>query len=241
MVRVPSVALLLLVLASGCGASGLVMREKPARPFGAIVIPGCPVEADGALSRCLLSRVLWGAVLWERGYAERFIVSGGAVYSPWAEADAMAAGLAALGVPADRIQLEPHALHTDENMYNAAQIARALGIDEVAVASNGGHALWGCRMMLDWGQRCRALPVDLDAVKARHARAGDALAHLSIPKSEWKPLAVREEERARATGRPRRPSSGLLYLALGLMKTNGEKWIPFAPARPTLMTWAERR
>src|SRR6185369_1401839 len=94
-------------------------------PYDVVIIPGCPSEADGALSLCQLSRALWGALLWERGDTRAFITSGAAVHSPYVEAEALAAALAALGVPAEHIYLEPNALHTDENMYNSLQIARA--------------------------------------------------------------------------------------------------------------------
>lgn len=232
----------LLLPLGACGTAGLVLDGPPQRPFDAVVIPGCPVEGSGALSRCLKSRVLWGAVLWERGHAQRFIVSGAAVHSPFVEAEALAAGLAALGVPADRIWLEPEAFHTDENMYDSAQIARALGLRELGVASNGGHATWGCRMLREWGQPCRALPVDLSAARALHARTGDAVDRVRVSRvsdEKYGSLRDREAERARRAGRPRRPPSFLVYLRAAIGGGEGERWVPFAPATATRLTWAD--
>ena len=144
--------LLPFALMAGCAAHYEV-RATTATRYDAVIIPGCPSEDDGSLSRCQMSRAAWAAVLWQRGEAGAFITSGAAVHSRYVEADAIAAGMAALGVPADRIWLERNALHTDENMYFSLRIARAPGFHTIAVASQKGHAAWSCRMLADWGLR----------------------------------------------------------------------------------------
>ncbi len=233
----------LCALGGGCGLSHLEQRTPPTAPFDAVIVPGCPSEDDGRPSRCQLARALWASVLWERGWASRFITSGSDVYSRYIEAETIAQVMTALGVPADRIWLEREALHTDENMYYSLSIARRIGARTIAVASSRGHALWSCRMMVDWGQRCSALSMDLGAVRARHQRvAPGAIETLRVrgtSPERWVPLATRERERARATGR-RRPSSWLLYPTLALMRLQGEAWVPAMPNEPRLLTWAER-
>jgi hypothetical protein len=187
-----------------------------------------------------MSRAAWAAILWQRGVAGAFITSGAAVHSRFVEADAIAAGMVALGVPADRIWLERDALHTDENMYFSLRIARALGFRTVAVASQKGHAAWSCRMLEDWGlPSCGAFSVDADAVVALHP-----LERLRSVKTDvvdpWLPLVERERAIAARTGR-HRPPSFVLYPMLGFLRLNGERWIPAPPARasqPT--TWATR-
>jgi len=232
-------ALLGLWLWAGCGTSVLVLRGAPAQPFDAVIVPGCPSEADGALSRCQMGRVLWAAIVWERGWARTVIVSGAAVHSPYVEAEALAAGLAALGVPADKILIEPDALHTDENMYHSLRVARAFGLRTIAVASSRGHAAWGCRMMLDWGQPCTALAMDESLLPERHARSGGALERIRSRRvAHFVPLAERERQIAARTGR-HRPPSFLLYPHLGWLRINGQRWIPSGPARPPRTTWAE--
>jgi hypothetical protein len=235
-VRWLAVAFLLL---AGCGGTRYLLAGAPAKPFDVLIVPGCPCEESGALSLCQKSRAVWAAILWERGWARNVIVSGSDVHSPHVEAEALAAGMAALGVPGERIYLEPNALHTDENMYDSLQIARALGLRTVAVASQGGHASGGCAMMATWGQPCVAIPVDLAAVKARAARSREALAAVRIrPSSRWRPLAEREHLLYLETGRLR-PPSFLLYM-FGRVMLEGKPWIPRAPARPPIVTWAER-
>jgi len=228
-----------LSLLAGCGGTSYLLTAPPSKPFDALIVPGCPCREDGSLSPCQRSRAVWAAILWERGWVRNVIVSGSDVYSPHVEAEALAAGMAALGVPGERIYLEPNALHTDENMYDSLQIARALGLRTVAVASQGGHAQGGCAMMATWGQPCVAIPVDLPAVKERAARGREALAAVRVrPSARWRPLSEREHLIYLETGRLR-PPSFLLYM-FGRTMLEGKPWIPRAPARPAIITWAER-
>jgi len=229
---------LLLTLLVGCGTSRLEMRGAPDKPFDVVIVPGCPSEADGSLSRCQMARALWAARLWDLHWAKNFITSGAAVYTPYVEAEAIAAAMAAAGVPADRIYLEPHALHTDENMFYSLQIARALRFGSVAVASDAGA--WDCLMLLDWGQACRSFTIDREWVRRRHQEIFGALQKVRTPRrDDFVSLREREREIARRTGR-HRPPSYLLYLQLGAMRTNGERWMPPGmPDRPPRTTWAE--
>jgi hypothetical protein len=232
-------ALIFCLLLSACGTAAFELRDAPPHPFDAVIVPGCPANADGSLTLCQMARALWAARLWRLGWAQRFITSGAAVYSPYIEAESLAAALAALGVPADRIYLEPNALHTDENMYYSLQIARALGLHDIAVASDG--AAWDCRMLLDWGQKCRSFTLDRAIVRQEHARVPGVLERVRAERqSDWIPRPERERQIAERTGR-HRPPSYWLYLELGMMRTNGERWMPpGTPPNPKLTTWAQR-
>ena len=234
-------AALAIVATVGCGAAGLELREAPSAPFDVVIVPGCPSEDDGRPSRCQLGRALWAAVLWERGWAKEFITSGADVYTPYVEAEAIAQIMATLGVPADRIHLERNAFHTDENMYFSLRIARKLGARTVAIASTRGHALWACRMMIDWGQACRALSLDLSAVAVRHGGVESGLLeNLHAPAMpSWVPYRDRERALALRTGR-HRPPSWMLYPVMGLMRARGEKWVPLVHGDAKAITWAER-
>jgi hypothetical protein len=187
-----------------------------------------------------MSRAAWAAILWRRGVADAFITSGAAVHSRYVEADAIAAGMVRLGVPADRILIEPNALHTDENMFYSLEIALARGWTHLAVASQKGHAAWSCRMLEDWGVRgCGAFSVDMDAIRAWDPRARLATVR-TRPVDNWVPLAERERAIAAASGR-HRPPSYLLYPLLGWLRINGERWIPWTPpGAPTVVTFAQR-
>lgn len=221
----------------------LEVQKPPAEPFDAIIVPGCPSAADGSLTRCQLRRAMWAVILWERGYARHFITSGGAVASPYIEADALAAAMTALGVPAERIYLDPHALHTDENIYNAWQIARQQGWSRLAVASDRGQAVGACEMLEEWHKSCGAFSMDYVLVEQRLQAAPQlqAIRAEKVPAASFVPLKQREAERARRLGRRRRPPSLVLYPLMLLRKAFGwSTWQPFARPDEPALTWAAR-
>ncbi len=226
----------------GCASQRLEVRKPPTVPFDAIIVPGCPSAADGALTLCQARRALWAAIQWERGYAQNFITSGAAVYSPYVEAEAIAAAMVSLGVPADRVYLEPNALHTDENIYNALQIARQKGWRRLAVASDRGQAVGASQLLEDWHDQCGAFSMDYPLVQRRLQETPQLLA-VRVPKvtTGFVPLRQREIERAQKLGRWRRPPSLVVYALMLLRKGFGRSpWLPFAPAETPLITWATR-
>lgn len=231
-----------ILILTGCAGGRYELRGPLARPLDVVIVPGCPSADDGSLTLCQKARALWAALVWERGLADRFIVSGSAVHSPYVEAEALAAAMSALGVPADRIYLEPDALHTDENMAYSLRTAGALGARRVGVASNRGQAGWSCDMLVAWGQpSCVSLSMDLDAVKARHRAAPGVLEAVRTPRVPgWIPLDERERRDFARTGR-RRPPSYLLYPFAWWERLQGGTWRPTPPRRkPLVLTWAER-
>ena len=216
----------------GCGGPAL---PAPAPPYDAVVVPGCPSEADGAPSRCQLSRSGYAFELWRRGVARAFIVSGGAVHSPYVEAEAIAQQMALLGVPPERIVLETEALHTDENAWFSMHLAHAMGFASIAAASNGAHGKFVCAMMRGWGQPCAGLSVDVDALPAiLGPREAELLALRARRVVPWWTLEDTEERLARETGRSRWPSF-VLYPAIAM----GMRWTPRAPRVTTPRTYAE--
>lgn len=248
-----AVALIVSLLHYGCGARRFEVRTPPPAPFEAVIIPGCPSGPSGELSRCQARRAMWAAMLWERGVAERFITSGAAVYSPYIEAEALALAMTTLGVPPDRIYLDRHALHTDENIYNAVQIARGLGLTRLAVASDRGQAVGACQMLEDFlpkGQSgCGAFSMDYSVVEQHlqaspHAPALRALRAPRVQDSEFIPLRAREQRRALASGRLRRPPSFIVYPVMALLRMVGRRWVPTDPAPEegtvAVTSWAVR-
>jgi hypothetical protein len=237
----PVCALALLCLLSvGC------FHNSPPRmgqPYDAAVIPGCPSEENGSLSRCQRERAAWAAILWERGLASRFITSGAAVYTPYVEAEVLAAAIAALGVPADRIYLDPHALHTDENMRNAVRIARQLGWQHLTVASHGPQAKGGCGMITGFGMACTALSIEREPTQAKLTSAMSALQAVRVrPSPSFRPLAEREQAREHETGH-RRPRSAWLYLKMWARRNAGAEtsapWLPATLPEPAYQRWSD--
>lgn len=230
--------LLLPALLAASVASAAPSSTSTDRPQVAIV-PGCPVAADGSLGPCLTRRVLWAHTLWKRGEVNHFITSGNAVYTPYVEAEALAAGLTALGVPADHIALEPDALHTDENMFNGMLIAEREGW-YIHVASDGMHARSGCWMVRAWGAECTVHRLDWREVEDARAEHGETLSAVTVAEAEdFIPLEERHAARFAETGW-RRPNSIVLYHLDALRLLFGDARVPYTSnGKGTARTWAD--
>ena len=205
-------------------------------------MPGCPTTPVGGLSECLARRVVWAAHLWDQRLTARFIVSGAATYNPFVEAEALAAGLVALGVPADVIWVEPHARHTDENMFYAVVIAETLGLKTIAVASEGGQVTGACAFIESWGHPCLRAPLDEAITDERSEQVRGILERVRIeplPLSRWLRVDAYEAERV-ARGGPDRPSSLSLYLwRAPLSRLFGDAWTPPPPPSERPRSYAD--
>jgi hypothetical protein len=218
-----------------CAPSKYLVTERPAVPFDAVIVPGCPSEADGSPSFCQLGRAGEAALLWRHGWTTHFIVSGSAVHSPYVEAEAIAQAMTTLGVPPERIVLERDALHTDENVYYSLRVADELGFDKLAIASNEPFGSWMCGLMTSWGHTCSSIDMDVPALRKFMPAFDRQLHALRAPRvSNWEPLDHREARIAKITGHARPPS--VLYYPL-------HDWLartPVAPEHAHAITWEER-
>ncbi|MEZ4240641.1 MAG: ElyC/SanA/YdcF family protein [Myxococcota bacterium] len=173
-----------LLFLAGCAHKAPVLDLGP-RGVDVAILPGCPTDPDGHLSTCQWRRVVWGAHLYRTGVVRSFVTSGGAAHTPFVEAEALAAGLEALGVPASAVHLETQALHTDQNVGYSLSIVRALDLGTVGVASEGGHAEGMCSMAARWGTACTPLPLDEAVVSAAMAEPLPDVQLQPIPHDEW--------------------------------------------------------
>jgi hypothetical protein len=207
--------------------SVLVLAAAAAEPSPALpaveaaIVPGCPSEHDGTLSACQWRRVLWAHHLWATGRVERLVPSGSAVYNRYVEADAMAAGLVALGVPAARVVPEPRALHSDQNVAFALKLAEAHGWSRMAVASDPFQAPGLCSMIVAWTDRdCTPLSMDVTWTNTRF-RAGTPVVRTEpVDAASWLPLHERERRIAVLTGY-RRPNSWSVYIGKAILRWFG--------------------
>lgn len=202
-------------------------RATVGAPIDMAIVPGCPSAPDGSLSVCQWRRVVWAFHLYEAGAVTGFVTSGAAVHTPFVEADALAAGLEALGVPSAAIRRERRALHTDQNVAYALTMvdeARGGGTGPVLVASDGGQAVGMCSMVNAWKAHytsvtgCVAAPLDEAWV---HARLAEGVPDIRTePDAGWLPLVERERLVALETGRTR-PSSFWVYARGGFLNLFG--------------------
>lgn len=99
-------------------------RPAPPGPFDLIVVLGCRVLPDGALSPTLARRVACGAEAYHQGLGPKVLVTGGAVQGAPQEAAAMADTLQREhGVPSEDILLETQAQNTWDNAHYTLQMA----------------------------------------------------------------------------------------------------------------------
>ncbi|AWV97842.1 YdcF family protein [Arcticibacterium luteifluviistationis] len=109
-----------------------VSKEKT---YDVVVVPGIPHNGE-KWERVLRWRVYWGKYLYDLGIAKNIMFSGGAVYTPYYEAEIMALYAKELGMPEDAILTETKAEHSTENIYYGYKKAKQLGFESIALASD---------------------------------------------------------------------------------------------------------
>lgn len=105
------------------------------KPYDAIIVPGIPFDGR-QWGRVMKGRVYWSKMLYEEGITKNIIYSGAAVYTPYREADVMASYAIALGIPEKHVFRELRAEHSTENVYYSYKLAKKLGFQKIAVASD---------------------------------------------------------------------------------------------------------
>ena len=105
----------------------------------AIVILACRVGPGGYLSPAAQRRIRRGAEVFAEGVASHVVVSGGRRWHGVSEAEAFAARLVELGVPAHAIDRELWSLSTCENARYSARILRGRGQRRVALVTCDWH------------------------------------------------------------------------------------------------------
>ncbi len=81
-------------------------------------------------------RIFWAKYLLDNKLTKKVIFSGSAVYTPYIEAKAMAMYAKALGVPDSVIHLETKAEHSTENVFYSYYLAKSLGYQKIAIATD---------------------------------------------------------------------------------------------------------
>lgn len=109
------------------------------RKADAIVVFGAGVTPDGRCSQALADRVRTACGLFRDGYASRLILSGGPTPGTLHETRAMRDYAIALGVPANRIVLDPDGINTQATVDNTCDLFERLGLGRVLAVSHFYH------------------------------------------------------------------------------------------------------
>jgi hypothetical protein len=138
-ILIPAAALLTITALSSCfytsRESKKLFEKAKKEQFDVIIVPGIPFEEDG-WSHTMKGRVYWSKYLYDKGITKNIIYSGAAVYTPYYESEIMAMYARALGIPKEHIFTETTAEHSTENIYYSYQLAKKMGFNKVALASD---------------------------------------------------------------------------------------------------------
>jgi uncharacterized SAM-binding protein YcdF (DUF218 family) len=104
-------------------------------PYDVIIVPGYPFQ-DTTWHDIMKNRVYWSKYLYKNNVAKNIIYSGSAVYTPFIESKIMQEYAIALGIPEENIYTESKAEHSTENLFYSVQLAKLLGFNRIAVATD---------------------------------------------------------------------------------------------------------
>jgi uncharacterized SAM-binding protein YcdF (DUF218 family) len=153
----------------------------------AIVVLGAPLGPGGALTAILEERVAAAAELYRAGAGRHVIATGGVTHgAPRAEADALAEGLAAAGIP--DVLVERDSLTTAENARFTARLLEPLGARRVWIVTQPFHGRRAALLFRRAGLEPRVHHI-ADSVQYRDRRR--AVRWLVREYASWALLAVR--------------------------------------------------
>jgi uncharacterized SAM-binding protein YcdF (DUF218 family) len=139
--RLSWIALVFVVLAASVCVSYLTvpMQNTDATHFDVIVVLGVPANQDGTESVDQKTRVDEGVREFQAGRAAHIIMSGGAAWTPVAEAKVMAAAAVKAGIPAEDVLSEDRSMNTIQNVFYSHHIMQQHGWRSAEVVSSPNH------------------------------------------------------------------------------------------------------
>jgi len=195
--------LALVVWLTGCNLYHEVTLEEPARPvYDAVIVPGFPFEdGQGRMTIFHRMRLFWAYHLYTTGETRNIIVSGGAVHSPYVEAEVMAIHLREMGVNPRNIYIENRAEHSTENVFYSLEVARNAGFTKVAVATDPMHSRMISFLLRKHDLGVQYLPADIVMVARMYWRRFDRTVDASPALiNNFVPLKEREDRTQRMRG-----------------------------------------
>ncbi|PJF29558.1 MAG: hypothetical protein CUN52_07775 [Phototrophicales bacterium] len=113
-----------------------------AEPSDVIIVLGSGLRRDGRAGDALWRRSLWASRLYQQGYADAIICTGGIGRGQTrSESDACRAILIDEGVPADAIFIEEKSHSTEENARYAQEIMTEQGFQSAILVTDSFHML----------------------------------------------------------------------------------------------------
>ncbi|MEP4094264.1 YdcF family protein [Reichenbachiella sp.] len=133
-------------------------------PLDVIIVPGIPFEGK-TWHQVMKMRVYWSVHLFELGLTKNIIYSGSSVYSPYVEAEVMKRYAVELGIPEEKIILEPNAEHSTENVFYSYHLAKKLGFENIALATDPFQSkLMKKFIRKKLKKKVKLIPIDFDLI-----------------------------------------------------------------------------
>ena len=136
-------------------------------PFDVIVVPGFPYQPNDVPS-ILELRIRWARYLFDAGLTHNIIFSGSAVYTPYVEGIAMKIMADSLGLPPNRVFAETQAEHSIENVYYSMKMARRMGFNRIAVATDPFQARMLEPLIKTYCPEIELIPIVYSKIKHDH-------------------------------------------------------------------------
>jgi hypothetical protein len=133
--------------------------------YDAVIIPGFPHDGK-EWNDVIKFRLLWALHLYENNLSHYFIFSGGAVHSPYNEGYIMAMYASKMGIPKERIIIEPEAEHSSENIYYSLKICEEKGLKKIAIATDPVQGF----LLTNYTERIRNTEIDFINIQPRRIR-----------------------------------------------------------------------
>lgn len=107
--------------------------------YDCAIVCGYHAEEDGSPSPVMKSRVEKGVSLLRKGKADCLLLSGGAVFNSYVEAEVMETYALELGASQDMLYTETQAVSTYHNMMYAKEVMDKHGFKDCIIVTNGWH------------------------------------------------------------------------------------------------------
>jgi hypothetical protein len=173
-IHFPSIFLICVIgLASGCSVSSYTEKcyqvARKEKPFDVVIVPGVPYEGTETTD-IMKMRLYWAKHLYDSGYTRNIIFSGSAVYSPYVEGIAMKIMADSLGIPPTNTFSEIRAEHSTENIYYSWLMAKEMGFQKIALASDPFQARFLRSFMRRYCPGMMAVPIVLGTLNINEKR-----------------------------------------------------------------------
>jgi len=139
-------------------------QAKKEKPYDVIIVPGVPYEGDKTTG-VMKMRLYWAKHLYDSGFTSNIIFSGSSVYTPYVEGVIMKTMADSLGIPPDHTFSETRAEHSTENAYYSWRMAKNLGFNKIALASDPFQAGMLRSFIRKYCPGMKAVPIIFDKME----------------------------------------------------------------------------